>query len=84
MDITYFMSWFLNQVLGIFEFAYNTLNNIEFAGTSLLKVLIFLNVIIPFLYLVITIPSEANAYDKGYREGHKEKMKAAKQKGKKK
>lgn len=68
MDISSFMSWFIQQVVRIFTYTYTTLNNITFAGTSLLKVIIFINIIIPFLYLVITIPISPN---KAYREGRK-------------
>ena len=71
MDITYFMTWFVAQVVTIFTYTYTTLDSIEFAGTSLLKVLIFINVIVPFLYLVLTIPHNPNeAYRKG-RESRK-------------
>lgn len=74
MDISNFMSWFLSQLLRIFTFTYNTLNNITFGGTSLLKVIIFINVIVPFLYLVITIPNGAsNSYRNGFKEGRKER-----------
>lgn len=68
MDISSFMSWFIAQVVRIFTFSFNTLNSITFGGTSLLKVIIFINIIVPFLYLVITIPISPN---KAYREGRK-------------
>lgn len=68
MDISNFMSWFIQQVVRIFQYTYTTLNNITFGGTSLLKVIIFINIIIPFLYLVITIPMSPKG---AYREGKK-------------
>lgn len=61
MDITSFMEWFVSQAVSIFTFTYTTLNNITFGGTSLLKVIIFLNVIVPFLYIIITIPMGAGS-----------------------
>lgn len=74
MDISYFMTWFISKVIEIFTYTYETLNDIEFAGTSLLKVIIFINIIIPFLYLVLTIPNGANgAYNKGYKESRKKR-----------
>ena len=37
LDITNFMSWFLNQFATFFTFIYNTLDNITFFGVSLLS-----------------------------------------------
>ena len=72
MDISNFMSWFVSQVARIFTYTYTTLNNITFAGTSLLKVIIFINVIVPFLYVILTIPhNPKSAYEKGRRESGK-------------
>lgn len=67
MDISTFMTWFVTQIVRIFTYTYTTLNSITFGGTSLLKVIIFINVIVPFIYLVITIPRP----NKAYREGKK-------------
>lgn len=79
MDISYFMTWFISKVIEIFTYTYETLNDIEFAGTSLLKVIIFINIIIPFLYLVLTIPNGANtAYNRGYKESRKKERKKSK------
>lgn len=61
MDITNFMTWFIEQTLSIFSYTFNTLNSITFGGTSLLKVIIFINVIIPFLYVVLTIPKNGGS-----------------------
>lgn len=61
MDITNFMTWFVSQVVRIFTFVFNTLNNITFGGTSLLKVIIFINIIVPFLYIIVTIPIGAGS-----------------------
>lgn len=76
MDISSFMSWFITEVVSIFTYSYNLLNSIQFGGTSLLKVIIFINIIIPFLYLIITVtPTTGQVYEKGYRKGHKEYIK---------
>lgn len=69
MDISNFMVWFIQQVIRIFTFVFETLNDIEFGGTSLLKVIIFINVIVPFLYVILTIPhNPRSAYEKGRKE----------------
>lgn len=70
MDISNFMTWFIQQVVRIFQYTYTMLNNITFSGTSLLKVIIFINIIIPFIYLVITIPVSPKG---AYREGQRRK-----------
>lgn len=76
MDISTFMSWFIQQVVRIFTFVFTTLNSITFAGTSLLKVIIFINIIVPFLYLVITIPISPNgALKEGKRQKERNEIK---------
>ena len=52
MDITNFMTWFINQVLSIFGQCFTILDNITFMGTSLLKVILtiaILGIILPVL-----------------------------------
>lgn len=71
MDISYFMTWFVAQVVTIFTFCYTTLDSIEFGGTSLLKVIIFINIIVPFLYLVLTIPHNPKEAYKNGKESRK-------------
>lgn len=61
MDISTFMSWFVSQVVNIFTYTFTTLNNITFGGTSLLKIIVFINIIVPFLYIIITIPAGAGS-----------------------
>lgn len=73
MDISYFMTWFVAQVVTIFTWTYTTLNNIEFGGTSLLKVIIFINIIVPFLYVILSIPRANQAYKDGYKKGKEDK-----------
>ena len=71
MDISSFMTWFVSQVISIFTYTYTTLNSITFGGTSLLKVIIFINIIVPFLYIILTIPmgSGGIAVDKASKIG---------------
>ena len=55
MDITDFMTWFLSQVVSIFTKVFTIMDNIQFMGTSLLKVCITLVVLVPLLTVVLTI-----------------------------
>lgn len=54
-DITTFMQWFLQQFLTIIGWCFNTLDNITFMGTSLLKVLIAINIIGIILTIFLSI-----------------------------
>ena len=60
MDITEFMTWFVNQVVTIFTKSFEILNSIEFAGTSLLKVIITITILVPLLGVVLTISANEN------------------------
>lgn len=74
MDIGYFMTWFITQVITIFTYTYTTLNQITFGGTSLLKVILFINVIIPFLLVILSIPNRGDReVRKAEREARKKK-----------
>lgn len=73
MDISSFMSWFINQVISIFTKCFNILDNITFGGTSLLKVLVTIMILIPLLSVVLTL--FYNASSTGYRSGRSEKVK---------
>lgn len=44
-DITTFIQWWLNETIIMFQWIFNTLDNITFMGTSLLKVIIAINII---------------------------------------
>ena len=55
MDISNFMSWFVNQVVNIFTWSFNLLDSITFAGTSLLKVCITISILIPLVFTIITV-----------------------------
>jgi len=55
MDISNFMSWWINQVGRIFTYTFNTLNSIEFAGTSLLKITISITILSALIPVILTI-----------------------------
>lgn len=55
MDISNFMSWFISQVLSIFTKCYTILDNIQFAGTSLLKVIVTILILVPLLGVILTL-----------------------------
>lgn len=54
-DITNFMAWFIDIVVDWFGYIFTMLDSITFAGTSLLKVILFINVIVPFLSIIIVV-----------------------------
>ncbi len=60
MDISNFMSWFITQVVNIFKWFYNLLNSITFGGTSLLKVLVTIVILVPLISVVLTINQNVN------------------------
>ncbi len=60
MDITNFMSWFVNQVVSIFSWFFNTLDSITFAGTSLLKVSITIVILVPLVGVLLTLTKNSS------------------------
>lgn len=60
MDISNFMSWFITQVFNIFKWFYNLLDSITFGGTSLLKVLVTIVILVPLISVVLTINQNVN------------------------
>lgn len=73
MDITNFMTWFINQVVNIFTFAYSTLNDITFMGTSLLKVILTIGILGALLPVILTLVQRQSigAEQRSYRERKK-------------
>lgn len=55
MDITNFMTWFINQAVNMFSWFFNILDSITFMGTSLLKVCITIMILVPLLSVVLTL-----------------------------
>ncbi len=55
MDITNFMTWFIEQVVDMFTSIFTILDSIEFLGTSLLKVILTILILTSLLSVVLTI-----------------------------
>lgn len=55
MDITNFMTWFINQIINIFTFIFNLLDSIEFMGTTLLKVILFIQILAIIIKILLTV-----------------------------
>ena len=60
MDISNFMTWFINQVVNMFTELFNILDSFKFLGTSLLGVIVTIVVLIPLLNIVLTISKITN------------------------
>ena len=59
MEITNFMTWFVSQVVNIFTWCFNLLDSITFGGTSLLKVMITIMILVPLLGVVLTVSRDS-------------------------
>lgn len=55
MDISNFMTWFINQVVSIFTELFRILQNIQFLGTNLLQVIVTIIIISSILPILLTI-----------------------------
>lgn len=55
MDISNFISWFISQVINMFSWFFNLLDSITFAGTSLLRFLITITILVPLLGVFLTL-----------------------------
>ena len=55
-DITGFMTWWVAQVISIVSYCWNTLDSIQFAGTSLLRVLLMIIIFGALFKVTLTIP----------------------------
>ena len=60
MDITEFMTWWLSQVLQLFTKIFNLLDNIQFMGTSLLKVILTILILSVLIPVILTISKSTN------------------------
>lgn len=60
MDITNFMAWFVNQVINMFSWFFNILDSIQFAGTSVLRVLITIAILVPLVGVFLTLSKNVN------------------------
>lgn len=57
MDITDFITWFINQIINIFTWCFNLLNSITFYNISLLQYIISLLVLGVILEILFTLVS---------------------------
>lgn len=55
MDITNFMTWFINQVVSIFKKTFNILDSITFSGISLLDLIITIVILTALIGVLITV-----------------------------
>ena len=60
MDISNFMTWFVSQVVNIFSKVFGILDSITFAGTSLLRVLITITILVPLVGVFLTLSKSVN------------------------
>lgn len=78
MDISGFMSWFINQVIEIFTNCFNILDNIQFGGTSLLRVIITISIIVPLLGVILTISQSVSVIGQKSERIREKREKASK------
>ena len=57
MDITSFITWFIESILGILTWCFNLINNITFYNISLLQYIISLLVLGVILEIIFTLVS---------------------------
>lgn len=57
MDITEFMTWWIDQVVRIMTYIFNLLQSIEFMGTNLLTVITTIIIIGVALPVLLTLPT---------------------------
>lgn len=55
-DITNFMTWWVNNVINIITYCWNTLDSIQFAGTSILRIMIWCTILSALFKITLTIP----------------------------
>lgn len=75
MDISNFMTWFVDQVISIFTWAFNLLDSIQFWGTSLLKLsvtIIIINAMIPIILTLVNKGTSIAEYNIKVKEKNKE------------
>lgn len=79
-DISNFMAWWINQVARIFLYTFTTLDNIQFAGTSVLRVMVFVVILSALINIMVTTPGilssgfEADRMQRERRERHRQEQ----------
>ena len=72
-DISTFMTWWLNQVIGIITYCYNVLDSLQFGGTSVLRLILTITIIGALFKVTLVIPQQI--IPKGERTRHDNKPK---------
>lgn len=72
-DITNFMNWWVGQCVRIFTFTFDILDNIQFNGTSILRVMVFILILGALTKVVLTIPNQVISIT-SERKGNKRKQ----------
>lgn len=83
MDITNFVTWFVNLFIDILSYCFNTLNSITFYNISLLQFIItilVLSVVVTLLFTAAPISSINTSYNIGYSRGKSINAKKRKEK----
>lgn len=82
MDISNFITWFINEIITMFTSLFNILNNITFANTSLLKVIITIGILGALIPVILTI-APSGMYNRGESAGKDIKREREKEKRRK-
>lgn len=78
MDITNFMTWFLSEIVDMFTKIFNILDGITFFGTSLLRVIVVITILVPLLSVVLTISNSTSVIGSRYEKVKKSKERSSK------
>ena len=68
-DISTFMAWWVTQVITIIGYCWNTLDSIQFAGTSILRIMLMIIIFGALFKVTLTIPQKLST---GVSERRKE------------
>lgn len=82
MDITNFMSWFLDKCLYFFKFVYDTFDSITFFNISLLDYCIAL-ILIPIGVSILIAIAKNPPINKSKRKKHRKRERKERRKGEK-
>lgn len=70
-DITSFMTWWVSNIINMIGYCWNTLDSIQFAGTSILRVLIWCVILGALFKVTLTIPQRITQIGSERRKEHK-------------
>lgn len=69
-DISSYMSWWVSNVINMVGYCWNTLDSIQFAGTSILRVLIWTTILGALFKVTLTIPQGITRMGSERRKEH--------------